>query len=513
MFRVGFKSRKEQAVVPHRAKSVTVSPDMNPTESSRRQFLRTVCGMGVSLLPSAAQTPQKRPNIIYIMSDDHAAHAISAYGSKINQTPNIDRIAKEGMKLANCFCTNSICTPSRACILTGQYSHINGVKTLADTLDPKRNHVAKMLRNAGYQTAMVGKWHLVSDPEGFDYWNILPGQGLYHNPVMIEMGKRTTLQGYATDLIADISLDFISKRDKSKPFFVMCHHKAPHRPWQPDAKHADMYKDKDIPEPDNLYDDYSNRSNAAKNATLRVGENFNRTDVKGDLPPLKGNEMRKWAYQVYMKDYLRCVASVDDNVGKILDYLDKENLAKDTIIIYTSDQGFFLGDHGWFDKRFIYEESLRMPFLVRYPGHIKPGSVRDEMVLNIDFAPTFLDFADVKADSGMQGVSARGILEGKKPKKWRETMYYRYWMHLADHGVAAHYGVRSKRYKLIYYYGEALGTKGSINKPTAPEWEFFDLQKDPREMRNAYEDKSYAKVIAGLKVELIKLRRQYGDNA
>ena len=329
---------------------------------------------------------------------------------------------------------------------------------------------------------------------------------------MIEMGKRSTLKGYATDLIADISLDFISKRDKSKPFFLMCHHKAPHRPWQPDAKHMDMYKDKDIPEPDNLYDDYANRSNAAKNATLRVGENFSKVDVKGDLPNLKGNELRKWGYQVYMKDYLRCVASVDDNVGRVLDYLDKENLAKDTIIIYTSDQGFFLGDHGWFDKRFIYEESIRMPFLIRYPGHIKPGTVRDEMVLNIDFAPTFLDFAGSKAAADMQGVSARAILEGKKPKQWRETMYYRYWMHLADHGVAAHYGVRSKRYKLIYYYGEALGTKGSIDKPTAPEWEFFDLEKDPREMRNAYEDKAYATVIAGLKQELSKLRKQYGDN-
>ena len=485
---------------------------MNQTTSSRRTFLRTACG--ASLIPSLAPAAQERPNIIFIMSDDHAAHAISAYGSKVNQTPNIDRIAAAGMKLNNCFVTNSICTPSRACILTGQYSHLNGVKTLSDSMDPKRNNVAKMLRANGYQTAMIGKWHLGTNPDGFDYWNILPGQGLYHDPVLIEMGQRKTHKGYATDLITDFSLDWIAKRDQSKPFFLMCHHKAPHRPWQPDAKHMDMWKDKDVPEPDNLYDDYANRSNAAKNATLRVGENFNKIDVKGDIPAgLTGNALRKWGYQVYMKDYLRCVASVDDNVGRVLDYLDKEGLTQNTLIIYTSDQGFFLGDHGWFDKRFIYEESLRMPFLIRYPGKIKPGSVRDEMVLNIDFAPMFLAFSGIKPAAEMQGVSFRTILEGKKPKLWRKSMYYRYWMHLADHGVAAHYGVRTSRYKLIYYYGEALGTKGSIDKPTPPEWEMFDLKTDPREMHNVYNDPAYSKTVIELKAELTRLRKQYGDNS
>src|SRR5258708_6304247 len=325
---------------------------------NRRDFL-----VRIAALPSLFGASGERPNILYIMADDHASHAISAYGSRINRTPNIDRIAKEGMRFDNCFCTNSICTPSRGVIMTGQYSHITGVKTLNDGLDPARQNVAKLLQGAGYQTGFVGKWHLKYDPSGFDYWIMLPGQGLYHNPVMIEMGRKKQLQGYAPDRITDYSLDYLKTRKKDKPFFLMCHHKAPHRPWQPDARHAGMYEGETIPEPANLYDHYERRSKAAANATNKVGEHMNKTDLKRDIPSdLHGDALRKWAYQYYMKDYLRCIASVDDNVGRVLDYLDAEGLSKNTIVIYTSDQGFFLGDHGYFDKRFMYEESLRMPF-------------------------------------------------------------------------------------------------------------------------------------------------------
>ena len=481
---------------------------------NRREMLGFLAaGAVTTAFPRLALGAKRRPpNILYIMADDHASHAITAYGSKINRTPNIDRIAAQGMRMNNCFCTNSICTPSRAVILTGQYSHITGVKTLADRLDGSRQNVAKLLNAASYQTAIIGKWHLQSDPTGFEYWNILPGQGVYHNPVLIEMGQKKKHQGYATDIITDFSLDFLKRRDKNRPFFLLCHHKAPHRPWEPDAKHATMYDGLTIPEPSNLFDDYRNRSRAAANATMRVGEHMNKTDLKQDIPTdLKGNALRKWAYQLYIKDYLRCVASVDDNVGRLLDYLDAQGLTRDTMVIYTSDQGFFLGDHGYYDKRFIYEESLRMPFLIRYPGNIRPGTVNEDMVLNLDFAPTWLDYAGTKVPADMQGRSFRPILQGRTPKDWRTSMYYRYWMHLADHGVPAHYGVRTKRYKLVYYYGQPLDAKGAIPKPTEPEWELFDLQKDPHEMNSVYDDPAYASVVRELKAELERLQKQFGD--
>jgi arylsulfatase A-like enzyme len=397
-------------------------------------------------------------------------------------------------------------------ILTGQYSHLNGVKTLNDALDPSRNNVAKLLQNIGYQTAMVGKWHLQKDPAGFDYWNILPGQGLYYDPEFIEMGSRTKRSGYATNLIGDYSLDYLKRRDKSKPFFLMCHHKAPHRPWQPDPKYAQMFADQEIPEPFNLYDHYEHRSKAAANATLKVGENMQESDVKRPIPKdLKGDALRKWAYQFFIKDYLRCIASVDDNVGRLLDYVDAEGIAPNTIVVYTSDQGFFLGDHGYFDKRFMYEESLRMPLLIRYPKAVKPGTVNGDMVLNLDFPETFLDFAGGKATPDMQGRSFRKILQGKTPGDWRQSMYYRYWMHLADHGVPAHYGVRTKQWKLIYYYGKALGSSGAIDRDTDPEWELYDMVRDPHEMNNLYADPGHEKVVRELKAELAKLRKQYRD--
>jgi len=465
---------------------------------------------------AAAKAAQTRPpNIIFIMSDDHASHAISAYGSRINKTPNIDRIAQGGMRFDNCFVTNSICTPSRACILTGQYSHLNGVKTLSDAMDPQKTHVAHLLRNAGYQTAMIGKWHLETEPQGFDHWQVLPGQGLYYDPVFITKEGRKKHPGYCTDLIGDFTLDYLKNRDKSKPFFVMCHHKAPHRAWQPGPKYKDMLKDVDVPEPDNLYEDLSKRSQAAQRATLRVGDDMTLTDLKVKVPEgLKGRELRKWAYQLYIKDYLRCVQSVDDNVGRVLDYLDAEGLAENTLVVYTSDQGFFLGDHGWFDKRFMYEECLRMPFVARLPKRIKPGSVNKDMLLNVDFAPTFLDLAGQKTPDWMQGRSATGLLAGKTPKDWRKSMYYRYWMHLGGgHTVTANYGVRTHTHKLIYYYGKALGSKGAVDQDTPPEWELFDLKKDPREMKNVYGDPAYSKVERELKAELERLRAQYRDSA
>ncbi|MFB3827044.1 MAG: sulfatase [Bryobacteraceae bacterium] len=482
---------------------------MRETVYSRRDLLGWLAAAPLARAAAGGE----RPNILYIMADDHASHAIGAYGSRINQTPNIDRIARGGMRFDNCFCTNSICTPSRGAILTGQYSNVNGIYTLADELDGSRQNVAKLMQSAGYQTGMIGKWHLKNDPTGFDFWRVLPGQGVYHNPVFIEMGgEKKKYDGYCTDLIADFSLDFLKKRDKNKPFFLMSHHKAPHRPWDPDEKHAKMFEGRDVPEPSNLYDHYENRSRAAANATLKVGESMNKRDVKRDIPQdLKGDALRKWAYQYYIKDYLRCIASVDDNVGRMLDFLDAEGLAKNTIVIYTSDQGFFLGDHGYFDKRFMYEESLRMPFLMRYPGHIKAGSVSKDIVLNVDFAETFLDYAGQRAPADMQGRSFRSIAEGRTPKDWRQSMYYRYWMHLADHGVPAHYGIRTHKWKLIYYYGQPLGKRGAVNKPTEPEWELFDMVNDPREMKNLYNDSKYAGVIKQLKSELARLQKEAKD--
>ena len=492
--------------------------------TTRREFLRTSAAVaaGAALAGWLARVAgagegAKQPNILYIMADDHAAQALSAYGGMLAQaapTPHIDRIAREGMRLENCFCTNSICTPSRGVILTGQYSHVTGVYTLADPLDPDRPNVAKHLQAAGYQTAIVGKWHLHKDPSGFDYWNILPGQGVYHDPILIEKDKgQQKHEGYVTDIITDFSLDWLKRRDPKKPFFLMCHHKAPHRPWQPAARHAKWLDDVTIPEPPNLLDRYENRSRAAANARLKVGENMNKTDLKTDIPTnLDRDALRKWAYQLYLKDYLRCIRAVDENVGRMLDWLDQSGLAQNTVVIYTSDQGFFLGEHGFFDKRFIYEESLRMPFLVRYPAEIAAGSVNSDIILNLDFAETFLDYAGRPAPADMQGRSFRANLHGKTPSDWRASMYYRYWMHLADHYVPAHYGVRTRKYKLIFYYGLPLGRSGAIKTPTDPEWELFDLQKDPHEMNNVYADPAYAPVVKELKAELLRLKAAVGDS-
>ena len=496
--------------------------------------VKSACFLPVCVLLATLSTPvsaattsiSSRPNILFIMADDHAAHALSCYGSKINKTPNLDRIAHDGMRFRNCFVVNSICTPSRAAILTGKYSHINGV-TVFNRFDGSQPTVAKMLQAAGYHTGMIGKWHLTSDPTGFDYWSILPGQGVYHNPDFIEMGMRKNMPGYATDIITDLSLEFLKSRPKEKPFFLMCHHKAPHRPWEPDEKHAHMYDEVDIPEPKTFNDDYKTRSDAAAEATMRIDKNLNRTDLKVQVPSdLKGKELQEWKqkvdmemevsmngekktltgqalkhwkYEKYIKDYLRCIASVDDNVGRLLDYLDQAGPKENTMVIYTSDQGFFLGDHDWFDKRFMYEESLRMPFLIRYPGKIKPGTVNDGMILNVDFAPTFLEYTGLPVPSDIQGCSFLPLLSGKHPRNWRTSMYYRYYHYPGDHQVQQHYGVRTERYKLIYFH-------------RLDQWELFDLRKDPHELKNVYADRSYAGTVRKLKAELVRLRTELNDH-
>lgn len=441
-----------------------------------------------------------RPNILFIMSDDHASHAISAYGSKINKTPNIDRLAKEGMLFKNCFCVNSICTPSRACILTGKYSHKNGVPVF-NRFDGGQWTVAKELQKAGYHTGMFGKWHLTSDPTGFDEWEVLPGQGVYFNPVFINSNGRHKVEGYCTDIITDFTLKFLENRPKDKPFFLMYHHKAPHRPWEPDAKHAKMFENVEIPEPETFNDDYKGRCPAATEATMRIDRDLTKTDVKQDPPPgLSDKELKHWKFERYMRDYLACIQSVDDNIGRVLKYLDDSGLSKNTIVIYTSDQGFYLGDHGWFDKRFMYEESLRMPFLIRYPGHIKAGSKNEGMILNVDFAPTFLEYAGIKVpkEAEVQGRSILPLLEGKKPKDWRTSMYYRYYHYPADHRVQPHWGVRTERYKLIFF--NRIGC-----------WELFDLKNDPHELKSVYDDPKYAKVRDELTAEIARYRKELDD--
>jgi len=466
------------------------------------------------------------------MTDDHAAHAMSCYGSKINKTPHMDRIADGGMRFDNCFCTNSICTPSRAAILSGTYNHINGVTTLATMMDNTLQTFPKLLQKADYQTAIFGKWHLGQGPKhcptGFDDWAVIPGQGYYHNPTFIfpdeDGSKARTVPGYVTDIITDMTIDWLDNRDKNKPFCLLCHHKAPHRPWYPDEKHADMFLNEDVPEPDTLYDDYSNRAKAAECAAMRVGVHMSGTDLKCEIPDdMSEHDLRKWAYQRYIKDYLRVVQSVDDNVGRLLDYLDEKGLAENTLVVYTSDQGFFLGDHGWYDKRFMYEESLKMPFVLRYPPLVKPGSVNGDIVLNVDFPALFLDLAGVPVPDDMQGRSFKPLLEGSTPPDWREGMYYRYWMNRAHHNVAAHYGIRTLKHKLIYYYYDGCGQAGTDGAHCAgrskipeingvePEWELFDLEKDPMEMNNVVNDPAYAGVVKELKDELHRLQAEVGD--
>jgi len=458
----------------------------------------------------------RRPNLLFIMADDHAAHAISAYGSHLAKTPGIDRIAEGGMRFDNCFCVNSICTPSRAAILTGTYNHVNGVTGLDTPMDNRLTTFPKLLQAAGYQTAMVGKWHLghggIHDPSGFDYWDVLPGQGDYHDPELIRWkagetadpeGQCRVVEGYVTDIITDLSLDWLAARDPNRPFLLKLHHKAPHRSWEPAPRHAHLYEDLEVPIPPTFDDDYSFRASAARNARMRIDRDLKLEDLKVPTPEgLTPAEEKRWKFQRYIKDYLRCVAAIDENVARVLDWLDDEGLSDDTVVVYTSDQGFFLGDHGWYDKRFMYEESLRMPFLVRYPREVRDGSVCTDMALNVDVAPTFLDLAGVAIPDEVQGASLRPLLQERTPPDWRTAMYYRYWMHEdPDHNVQAHYGIRTDRYKLIRYDGEGHG----------PEWELFDLVDDPFEVHSVHGDPAYVILVEQLTDQLWRMQAEVGD--
>lgn len=458
------------------------------------------------------------PNLVFIMSDDHAAHAISAYGSRINATPNIDRLATDGMRFDSAFCTNSICAPSRAAILTGTYNHVNGVTTLDTPLDNRLWTFPTQLRDHGWQTAIIGKWHLGhgpdADPSGFDHWRVLPGQGHYHNPVMLEPGGRVIERGgYVTDLITDDCIEWIDNRDSQRPFALFCHHKAPHRSWEPSAKHFTMYDDVEIPFPDTFRDDLAGRAEVVQAVRMRMMDLDPIIDLKAPVPPgLSLDDEIDWRYQRYIKDYLRCVASVDDNVGRLLDHLDASGLAENTIVVYTSDQGFFLGDHGWFDKRLMYEESLRMPLLIRHPATVAPGTTCDEIVVNVDFAKTLLDMCGVPAPDNLQGRSFVPLLAGGQPDDWPQSMYYRYWMHRDPvHQCPAHYGVRTKTHKLICYYNDPLDQPGAQGPVDAAEWELFDLVTDPLEVDNVWGRDGYGAITAELVGELARLQAEVAD--
>jgi arylsulfatase A-like enzyme len=484
--------------------------------------------LGAMLVPASMPAQRAtRPNIIYIMTDDHAAHAIGAYGSRVNSTPHMDRLAREGALLTSVFATNAICTPSRAAILTGQYAHINGV-TMFNRFDSSRMTVARLLQQAGYHTGMVGKWHLGSDPVGFDRWEILPGQGAYHNPVFYTATSEKTYTGqYATDVITDLAVDFVERRPRDKPFFLMMHHKAPHRPWEPTDTHRAHFASQRIPEPVTFWDSYATRTDALHENQQRVAADLTNRDLKLPRPPglagpeltkwngtkpdavtierdgtsvtLTGEALVRWKYQRYMQDYLATVQSVDDSVGRVLAVLDKAGLARNTMVVYTSDQGFFLGDHGMFDKRFMYEESIRMPFLVRWPAGIKPGSRSDAMALNIDFAATFLDVAGLPAADAIQGRSLLPVLRGRTPPDWRTSMYYRYYHDPGDHNTRAHYGVRTRTHKLIYFWKK-------------DQWELFDLANDPYELHNLHGEPGQEALTATLKTELARLKRAVRDD-
>lgn len=495
------------------------------------QLITAACVLITSALASAAEP---RPNILFIMSDDHGYQAMSCYGSQVNQTPNIDRLAKEGMRFDRCFVTNSICGPCRAVILTGKYSHLNGFAQNGQTFNGGQPNVAKMLRKSGYQTAIIGKWHLRTEPTGFDYYHRLIGQGPYYNPRMRtnqgEVGPQgfrdVQHEGYTTDIITDLTLNWLKdNRDQDRPFFLMYQHKAPHRNWQPAPRHLNRYDDITIAEPATLFDDYQGRGTAARTQEMTIARHLNPHDLKlakqrGSFTPqqrmiwdraygpkneafaaakLEGRDLVRWKYQRYVKDYLRCIDAVDENVGRVLNYLDESGLAKNTIVIYTSDQGWYLGEHGWYDKRWMYEESFRTPLLVRWPGHTPAGSTTTQLAMNLDFAETFLDAAGAKIPETMQGQSLVSVLAGKEPAQWRKSLYYHYYEHPGPHMVHRHYGVRTDRYKLIYFY-------------QLDEWELYDLQNDPRELTSVYDDPTQQETVVRLKRELQRLREHYRDD-
>ena len=485
----------------------------------------------------------KKPmNIVYIMCDDHSFQTISAYDQRYTQTPNIDRIAREGVRFTNSFVANSLSGPSRACMLTGKHSHANGFTDNTTVFDGSQQTFPKLLRENGYQTAMIGKWHLVSEPTGFDHWDILTGQGDYYNPTFIRNGEKLQREGYATNIVTDVALNWMdSIRNPEKPFCLFIHHKAPHRTWMPDTCDLDLYNDVAYPLPENFYDKYEGRIPASKQEMsiiedmdlvydLKMADKENEIHtgnagleqagrrIYNAMNPaqkaawdkhydpvirrfkeakLTGKALAEWKYQQYMRDYLRVIHSVDRNVGRVLDYLEKHNLLENTMIVYTSDQGFYMGEHGWFDKRFMYEESFRTPLLVRLPGG-KRGDV-EQMVQNIDYGPTILDLAGVPVPADMHGVSFLPLLRGEQPADWRKSLYYHFYEYPAEHAVRRHYGVRTERYKLIHFYNDIDC------------WELYDLKEDPSEMHNIYGQPGTETITANLKEELLKLQVQYND--
>ena len=498
---------------------------------NRRAFLKSASlGAATFVIADRAKVAPAlaRPNILYVMGDDHCATSIGAYGSRLaplDPTPVIDTLAREGMRFDRCFCVNSICTPSRANILTGQYSQANGVLTLSGHLPPEKQYLPKLMKEAGYSTAIVGKWHLVDEPQ-FDYYKVLPGQGVYFDPQFHETGQGTypknlvKTTGYVADLTTEAALDWLEHRDKTKPFFLCVHFKAPHEPWSYPDRYAQWLEGVEIPYPDNMF----TRGNHGSIATRgdqdelihyigsSVGRrNVFRTRMSKSVKDAKitDEEALKQSYQEYLHRYLRSAKGNDDNLRYLLYYLTSEGILDDTVICYTGDQGMWLGEHDYIDKRWMYEESMRMPLLIRYGRAVKPGSTTDALINNTDFAPTLLDFAGVPTPKYMHGRSFRSILEsGQEPADWREATYYRYWMHLSSHYNPAHFGLRTKAYKLIFFYGINYKDPGI---PTPPGWEFYDLEKDPEEMNNAYDDPAYASIIAELKENLLALREKYGE--
>ena len=505
-----------------------MNPILTSTPDSARHRVRVISYLGLWLTwqactSHAATAP--RPNILFIMSDDHAAHAVSAYGSRVNQTPQIDRLGAQGLRLQNCFAVNSICTPSRATILTGQYSHRNGIPVF-NHLPTSVRTVAHHLQSAGYFTAMIGKWHLGSDPQGFDSWNILPGQGRYVDPILYDRDGHRIYRGYVTDVITDLAIATLAQRPKDKPFFLMCHHKAPHREWTPNERYRREFASRQIPEPSTLRDNYSGRADALREQKQSVFKDLTRRDLKltpprnlsnaeaqrwlnvkpeqveieqdGKQVTLTGTELDRWKYQRYLQDYLACVQSVDDNVGRLMDWLDANGLGQNTLIIYTSDQGFFLGDHGLYDKRFMYEPSLRMPFLARWPAGIRPGIVPDALAINCDFAPTFLELAGAPIPDTIQGRSLVPLFQGQAPTDWRDAVYYRYYHDPGHHDTRAHYGIRTPTHKLIHYW-------------KSNQWELYDLGRDPDEIHNLYNDPAAQNTVQLLRKKLLQLKADLGD--
>lgn len=500
--------------------------------------------IALGLFGCSTEKQSNPPNIIFIMSDDHASRAISAYDSSLITTPNIDRLVANGIRFDRCYCTNAICAPSRAVILTGKYSHMNGVVDNSRPFDGSQQTLPKILQQSGYQTAIVGKWHLRSEPTGFDHWLVLPGQGAYYKPDFIGPEGKTAIDGYVTDIITDEAIEFIDQRDPDKPFFLMLYHKAPHRNWQPAMRHLGMYDETAFPIPDNLYDTYEGRSEAAKTQEMSIATHMSLDyDLKltEDLIEKKGSDRElffgpgmgdpksrmdaedyakwkayyekrtaeyntlpadndiidAWKYQQYMEDYLSCITAVDENIGKLLDYLESSGLSENTIVIYTSDQGFFLGEHGWYDKRFMYDEAHQMPLLISAPGLEKTND--EHMITNADFAPTILSLAGLEVPEDMQGESFHEIIHGESPEQWRESVYYHYFEYPAVHSVKRHYGIRTEKFKLIHYYYDIDA------------WELYDLEDDPEEMNNLADDLAYADELKSLKEELEKLRIQYED--